>query len=370
MRALVFLLTLSLAAAFASEVLFESDSDSGESFVLERLHKDKGVIWSLEFLDESTILYTQRRGEAGVLDLATGTAAPLQGLPAIKSDGQGGLLDAGVSPGFQRGGWIYFTYVADQNGRGVTVLARAKLRGKRLQEWQTLLRTDSGTDTDRHFGSRIAFDNKGYLYFGVGDRGVRPNAQDLSNHAGTLMRLHLDGSIPKDNPFVREGGAKDAIYSYGHRNPQGLFYDNGEDTLWEIEHGPRGGDEINIIKKGANYGWPEISYGKEYWAPFPVGEEKKAGMEQPWKYYDPSIAPGSLLRYSGKAFKSWEGNLFAGALVLRHLNRVVVDDNLRPAGEERLLKEYGQRIRDVIEGPKGYLYLSTDSGEILRLRPQ
>ena len=186
----------------------------------------------------------------------------------------------------------------------------------------------------------------------------------------SLSSYHLDGSIPKDNPFKNRKDALPAIWSYGHRNPQGISYDLKNKRLWIIEHGPRGGDEINLILPGRNYGWPVISYGKEYWGPVHVGEgTKKKGMEQPVKVYIPSIAPGSLILYSGKAFPGWKGNLFSGALKARHLNRIVLDENGNAVAEERLLKDLDERIRALIESPEGWIYLSTDSGRILRIRP-
>ena len=209
------------------------------------------------------------------------------------------------------------------------------------------------------------------MFFSIGDRGVRPNGQDLSTHAGSVLRLNLDGSVPEDNPFVKRSDSLPEIWSYGHRNPQGLSYDFQYKRLWLIEHGPRGGDEINLIRAGKNYGWPVISYGKEYWGPFSVGEAKaKAGMEQPIKYYVPSIAPGSLLLYTGGAFPEWKGHLFAGALKLQHLNRIQLNSLGQVDGEERLLENLNERIRSVTQSPEGWIYLSTDSGKIIRLAPE
>lgn len=286
------------------------------------------------------------------------------------AEGQGGMLDIALSPNYKKNGWIYFTYVKEIDGEGATVLARAKLKQSRFYKWQELLVSESTTDTGRHFGSRIAFDKKGHVFFGIGDRGERPNAQDLTNHAGSIMRLNMDGSIPDDNPFVNSDTSLPEIWSYGHRNPQGLVYDIKTNRLWEIEHGPRGGDEINLIKKGANYGWPVISYGKEYWGPLAVGEgTHRKGMEQPVKVYVPSIAPGSLLIYSGTIFPQWQGNLFSGALKLRHINRIVLNKKGEAISEERLLETLDNRIRALAQSPEGWIYFSTDSGEIYRIKP-
>jgi glucose/arabinose dehydrogenase len=316
------------------------------------------------------MLVTEREGGISLLDSANGALIRLQNLPAVKAQGQGGMLDVAVPPDFKSGDWIYFTFVRDKAGHGVTVLARAKLAGDKLLDWQDLLETSSATDTGYHFGSRIAFDESGHVYFGVGDRGERPNAQDLSNHAGSVMRLNRDGGIPTDNPFVGRSDALPETWSYGHRNPQGIAYDRARQRLWVIEHGPRGGDEINLVLPGRNYGWPVISYGKEYWGPFQVGEgTARKGMEQPVKQFTPSIAPGSLLLYSGKAFPAWRNNLFAGALKLRHLNRVTLDAQAKAVGEERLLEDLNERIRALAESPQGWIYFSTDSGGIYRIKP-
>ncbi len=340
------------------------------SFALQRLADGLGVPWGMAFLSIDEIIITERGGKVYILSIKTGSIRPIKGAPAVMADGQGGMLDVAIPRDYQNTGWIYFTYVKEQDGKGVTVLARAKLQGDRLIRWQDLLVSKSASDTSRHFGSRIAFDDNGYVYFTVGDRGVRPNAQDLSNHAGTVIRLKRDGGIPEDNPFFGKKDALPEIWSYGHRNPQGIAYDFANKRLWVIEHGPRGGDEINLVLRGRNYGWPIISYGKEYWGPVAVGEgTHRKGMEQPVKQYTPSIAPGSLMLYSGKAFPAWKGNLFAGALKLTHLNRIVLDKNARVIGEERLLKDMNERIRALVESPRGWIYFSTDSGKIFRLKP-
>lgn len=280
------------------------------------------------------------------------------------------MLDIALSPDYKKDGWVYFTYVKDVEGEGATVLARAKLVAETFSDWQELLVTKSTTDTTRHFGSRITFDEHGHVFFAVGDRGVRKNAQDLSNHAGSIMRLNLDGSVPEDNPFTKNKLLLPEVWSVGHRNPQGLVYDGENNRLWSIEHGPRGGDEINLIKSGANYGWPIISYGKEYWNPMAVGEgTHRKGMEQPVKVYIPSIAPGSLLLYSASALPDWKGNLLSGALKLHHINRIVLSQQGEVVKEERLLEELDERIRALAQSPQGWLYFSTDSGKIYRLRP-
>ena len=340
------------------------------TFAVEQVIDGLGIPWGMAFIADNQVLITEREGRISLLHTTSGKRSILQGAPPVKADGQGGMLDVAVPPDFKRGDWIYFTFVRDKANQGVTVLARAKLAGNKLVDWQDLLETRSATNTTFHFGSRITFDETGHVYFGVGDRGVRPNSQDLANHAGTIMRLKRNGRVPKNNPYVGQANVLNEIWSYGHRNPQGIAYDTIHQRLWVIEHGPRGGDEINLVVAGRNYGWPVISYGKEYWGPLPVGEgTAREGMEQPVKQYTPSIAPGSLILCSGKAFPAWRGNLFTGALVLRHLNRVTIDNQARAVGEERMLTELKERIRALAESPQGWIYFSTDSGKIYRIKP-
>ena len=365
---LFFIFCLLAQTLIASSLLLKSSK--GVSFQLEIIADGLGVPWGMTFLGTDQILFTERNGKILLLDPESGMVSYISGAPKVMYAGQGGLLDVATPQGYTEGDWIYFTYSKKLQGKGVTALVRAKLIGKHLVEFQDLLITRSASNTSRHFGSRITFDDEGHLYFSVGDRGVRTNAQDLSTHAGSIIRLALNGSVPEDNPFFQEDGVLPEIWSFGHRNPQGIFFDTIQQRLWSIEHGPRGGDEINLILPGRNYGWPIISYGKEYWGPVQVGEgTEKEGMEQPVKFYVPSIAPGSLILYSGKAFSAWKGNLFAGALKLTHLNRVEIDKDGRAVGEERLLEKFGERIRAILESPEGWLYLSTDSGKILRIRP-
>ena len=345
-------------------------SRKGVSFQVNKIADGLGIPWGMIFIGPDQILFTERNGKIAILIPSSGEVIQISGGPKVMHSGQGGLLDVAVPPDYTPGGWIYFTYSKEQRGKGVTALARARRDGNRLVGLQDMLVTRSESSTNRHFGSRIAFDGDRHLFFSVGDRGARLNAQNLTTHSGSILRLGLNGSIPEDNPFVKRTDALPEIWSYGHRNPQGIFYDMVRKRLWAIEHGPRGGDEINLILKGLNYGWPVISYGKEYWGPIQVGEgTKKEGMEQPVKFYVPSIAPGCLILYSGKAFPNWKDNLFAGALKLRHLNRVELDHAGKAIDEERLLETLGERIRAIVESPEGWLYLSTDSGQILKLEP-
>ena len=355
-----------------AEPVVASDFESqtlGQRYLAETVASPGGIIWGMTFVDATRLVFTQREGLLGLLDIASRKVRYLSGAPKVFSRNQGGLLDVASSPD---GEWLYFTYAKPVGkGLGATTLARAKLAADGLQQWQDLLVTQSAGSGGRHFGSRIAFDDQGHVFFSVGDRGERARAQDLGDHAGTIIRLHLDGSVPDDNPFVNHPKALPEIWSYGHRNPQGLAYDMTNQRLWSIEHGPRGGDEIYLIQKAENYGWPVLSYGREYVLPIAVGEGlQREGMASPSKVYIPSIAPSSLLLYHGRAFPEWQGNLFTGALKLRHLNRVTLDNKGRPKQEFRWLESRQERIRALAQSPEGWLYFSTDSGTIERIRPQ
>lgn len=356
----------------SAETLMHASS-KGMRFQVEQVAAGLGVPWGLAFLGPDALLITERGGGIRLLTPSSRTLQRITGGPEVWAFGQGGLLDVAVPPNYKRGGWIYFTYSKPQgsgSAQAATTLARAKLDGTRLVGLEDLLVTRSAADSGRHFGSRIAFDEAGHLFFSIGDRGLRPSAQNLKTHSGAILRLRLDGGVPGNNPFANRTNALPEIWSYGHRNPQGLFYDRERQWLWSNEHGPRGGDEINLIQPGRNYGWPVISYGKEYFLPLAVGEgTAKEGMEQPIKHYVPSIAPGSLIVYSGTAFPAWRGNLLSGALKLQHLNRVELDADGNAVAEERLLESLGERIRALAESLAGRLYLSTDRGRILRLRP-
>ncbi|MBE0496072.1 MAG: PQQ-dependent sugar dehydrogenase [Campylobacterales bacterium] len=367
----LFLSTFFCLSLLVASPLQRSQSE-GMAYRVERVASGlQSIPWGMAFVDEHTLFITQIQGDMLLLDTQTARVRPVFGMPFEPLyGGQGGLLDVAISPNFQEDNTLFFTYVKSINFQGATTLARATLQDHLISQWKDLLVTHSTSGASQHFGSRIAFDEKGYVYFGIGDRGMRDEAQELRSHKGTIIRLHQDGRIPEDNPFVNHPYALKEIYSYGHRNPQGLAFNPRTNRLYASEHGPRGGDEINLIEAGKNYGWPTISYGKEYWAPISVGEgTHKEGLEQPLHYYTPSIAPGSLFLYTGDAFPAWQGNLFLGALKLQHLNRIVLDEGGEVIKEERLLESLKLRIRQVIQNHEGHLYLSTDSGEILRIVP-
>lgn len=332
--------------------------------------------WSLAFLPDGRMLVTERPGRLRIVT-ADGKieARPVDGLPRVDAQGQGGLLDVVLHPDFARNGWIYFTYSQrDDSGNG-TELARAKLAGGpgtyRLDDLQVLFRMQPKSNGGLHFGSRLVFDREGRLYMTLGERGSMKRAQDLGDHGGKILRLTDDGKPAAGNPFVGNASARAEIYSYGHRNVQGAALHPATGALWASEHGPQGGDELNLVKAGANYGWPVITYGVSYGSGTPIGEgTEKSGMEQPRKYWIPSPALSGMAFYQGDRFPKWRGNVLLGALRGQALIRVVLDGD-RVIEDEIMLNGKLARIRDVRVGPDGYVYLLSDqpNGAIFRLEP-
>jgi glucose/arabinose dehydrogenase len=296
--------------------------------------------------------------------------APVSGVPEVAAAGQGGLLDVALHPRFRDNRLVYLSYAGKGRGGTGTEVARGRLSEGRLEDLEILYAVRPKSRGGRHFGSRLVFDAQGRLYVTAGERGDPDRAQDPGDAAGSVIRLTEDGAVPPDNPFVDRVGARPEIFSIGHRNPQGLARHPETGRIWEVEHGPRGGDEVNVIEAGVNYGWPVITYGMSY-AGFPIGEgSEKSGMAQPVTYWVPSISPSGMAFYTGAAFPAWRGNLFVGALSGELLVRLELDGE-RVVREERLLEELGERIRDVRQGPDGFLYLLTDApdGALLRLEP-
>jgi aldose sugar dehydrogenase len=326
--------------------------------------------WGLAFLPDGRMLVTERSGSLRIVDANGQLSAPLSGVPDVSARGQGGLLDVALAPDFAQSRMIYVSYAEPGlTGQGTTV-ARARLGEGRLENLHVVFRQDPKRSTNHHFGSRLAFTRDGYLYITTGDRGSRDDAQNLSVHMGKVIRLRPDGSVPTDNPFVNREGARPEIWSYGHRNLQGATIHPETGQLWTVEHGAMGGDEVNTPKAGRNYGWPVITYGLDY-SGARIGEgTAKAGMEQPVHYWDPSIAPSGMTFYTGDKFPAWRGNLFVGSLKFGLLARLTVQGE-RVTAEERLLEGFRDRVRDVRQGPDGYLYLVTDegNGRIVRIEP-
>jgi len=337
-------------------------------FKVEILTEGLGIPWGMLFLNQEELLWTERKGAIKKIYIPTGKVTSISGGPKVHAKGQGGLLDLALHPEFTKNKWIYFTYSLQKGYKQTTALARGKLKGNKIKKLRTLFMARPFRSSNIHFGSRLAFDDKGFLFMTVGDRGKRKEAQNLSSHLGKLLRLNDKGQAVSDNPFYKTKGAQPEIWSFGHRNPQGLFIHPATKEIWIQEHGPKGGDEINRIKKGGNYGWPLITYGKAY-SGLTIGKgTHQKGMKQPVKYWVPSIAPSGLLIYSGKQFPKWKGDFFSGALVLTHLNKLKIL-NKKVLDEQRLLKSLGFRFRHVIEGPQGFIYASVDKGMILKISP-
>jgi glucose/arabinose dehydrogenase len=328
--------------------------------------------WSIAFLPDGRMLVTERAGRMRILDKHFNLEPkPIDGLPDIIARGQGGLFDVVLHPDYQKNGWIYWAYNAPGKGGWGTALARGKLQGHRMTDVQVIFSMEPKTRNGQHFGGRIVFDNAGMVYLTLGDRGEKDRAQDLNDHAGSVIRLHDDGRVPADNPFTGRSDAKAEKWTIGNRNIQGAAIHPQTGALWTHEHGPQGGDEVNVMRSGRNYGWPVITYGVNYGLGTKIGEgQTKTGMEQPLHVWVPSIAPSGMVFVQGQAFANWKGNVLIGALRDQTLVRLELKDE-KVVREERLLKGQVGRIRDVRIGPDGLIYLLTDASEgaLLRLEP-
>ncbi|MEC9282929.1 MAG: PQQ-dependent sugar dehydrogenase [Bdellovibrionota bacterium] len=337
---------------------------------LEKIKLSDGIIWAAAFLPDGKILFTERGAKLKVYDPTNKSTKEILGLPKVYVSGQGGLLDLIIDSNFKNNNKIYFTYSKETaEDLYTTAVYSAKFDGSKLIEGKDILiaKTDSGKS--HHFGSRIRETKEGLLFVSVGDRGKRDEAQSLKNHHGKILRITKKGKPAPFNPFQKTKGALPEIYSYGHRNPQGMDYDASTNELWINEHGPRGGDEINKVEAGKNYGWPVITYGKEYWGPS-IGDTHKKGMEQPIYYYVPSIATSGLVKYRGSKFKSWKGNFFSGALKAQHLNRVYFDQRQKKYKDEKIkiTLDLEQRVRSVIHSPEKEIAFTTDEGNLYYLK--
>ncbi len=326
--------------------------------------------WGMAFLPDGRMLVTERPGRLRIVDSGKLLPQPVAGLPAIAQHGQGGLLDVALHPKFAENGWVYLSYAARGEGGVGTEVARGKLEGNRLTNLQVIFRQQPKLGGGRHFGSRLVFDRQGLLYITLGDRGDDDRAQRLDQLVGKVVRLKDDGGIPPGNPFANQAGARPEIFTLGNRNVQGAALHPETGLVWAHEHGPQGGDEVNVLRAGVNYGWPVITYGVQYVTGMKIGEgTQREGMAQPlWKWV-PSIAPSGMAFCTGDKFPKWKGDLFVGALKDRLLVRLRLDGE-KVISEERMLEGIG-RVRDVRAGPDGYLYLLTDArdGELLRLEP-
>ncbi len=329
--------------------------------------------WGIAVLPDGDILINDRAGKMYRVD-KNKEKHEITGIPPVLAVGQGGLLDVVLHPDYKNNGWIYISY-SKFKGEGeslvsTTAIVRGKLNGDTFTNKEDIFEAQPYEKTRHHYGSRIAFDNKGYLFFSVGERGrEQVNPQNTKNDLGKIHRLMDDGKIPSDNPFVGSSNGNESIWSYGHRNPQGLIFDPANGEMYDTEHGPRGGDELNLIKKGANYGWPVISYGINYDGTVLTPNSKQEGMEQPETYWIPSIAPCGLAYITSDKYPAWQGNIMAGSLRFNYLNRIVMKDN-KVADQEKVLINVG-RLRSVIQGSDGYIYIGIENpGTVYRLLPQ
>ena len=352
---------------------WEYDSQLGR-YRVEVIATGVRVPFGMAFLPDSRALMTDRPGTLWLLDIHTGTMTRVAGVPAVSDSVDGGLLDIEVHPDYARNGWLYFSYAEKTDSGKATVVERARLRDARLVDRQRLFAAFPAMAGDYHFGSRLAL-RDGYLFITLGERESSALAQELWTDLGKIVRLCDDGRIPNDNPFVGRAGARPEIWSYGHRNPHGLAFHPQTGELWESEHGPLGGDEINVIKRGLNYGWPTVTFGREYdGGPVGDGLTQVPGMEPPVFHYATSAALSGIAFYTGSAFPQWRNNLFVGAMTPRFLARLVVA-NGRVEREEKLLLEKKWRVRVVQTGPDGFIYLGVQrasdgtGGVIARIRP-
>jgi len=334
------------------------------------------ALWGFTFLPNGDILATEREGRLRLISGGVLMEDAISGVPEVFARGQGGLLDVALHPDFESNRWVYLSYSKPTDGNSTTAVARGRLQGMALVDVEDIFVAD--TRGRGHYGSRLAFDNDGYLFVTVGDRQANPNedqanhpAQDRSNHHGTVNRLNDDGSIPSDNPFVGQDGIEPSIWSYGHRNPQGMDYDAANDRIWINEHGPQGGDELNLVQPGLNYGWPVIGYGVNYGGDPLHDSTAMDGMEQPVHYWVPSIATSGMLVYTGSLIDAWTGNLFVGGLRGMQVARLTMDGT-RVTSEETIYDGHG-RVRDIRQGPDGAIYIGidgdADSAAIVRIAP-
>lgn len=374
---------MQLIVALVLGLLGAAPAIAAEKFATEKADIEVDVIadglarpWAIDFLPDARMIVTERGGRMRLVTPDGKKSGAIKGLPGVDVGGQGGLLDVSVHPGFAQSRLIYWSFSEAGKGGSSTAVARGRLSadGTALEDVKVIFSQKPKVRSNLQFGSRLVFDGKGHLFVTLGDRSAeefRVQAQDLNSGLGKTVRLMEDGSVPKDNPFVGKEGALPEIWSYGHRNAQAAAINPATGALWEIEHGPRGGDEINLVEPGKNYGWPVVSYGVNYdGTPVGSGKREMPGMENPIYQWTPVIAPSGMAFYTADLFPNWKGNLFVGGLRAEALVRLELDGD-KVTHEERLLSKLGLRIRDVAQGPDGALYVVTDEsdGQILRLSP-
>ena len=373
-----FLITLtfcafSLMPAYQSSLRAQTSSaqaaNDSSIFTVQRLYEELQNPWGMAWLPDGRMLVTERSGKILVFKNDKYTGVNLTGVPAVFNQGQGGLLDIKVHPDYKKNKWIYISYSKPVEGGATTAIMRFKLKGNQLVEKKDIFLAQPYLKADYHFGSRIVFDKNKFLFFSSGERGTQPKVQQLDNDHGKIHRIYDDGRIPKDNPFAGQPGAKASIWTYGHRNPQGMVYDPSTDRIWAVEHGPKGGDELNLIEKGKNYGWPKTSYGINYDGTILTEFKEMEGVENPKRYWVPSIGPCGMELVTSDRYPEWKGNLLIGALAFRHIARVQLNGT-EYITEEKLLQDIG-RVRCVAQSPDGYIYAITEGpGLLIKLIPK
>ena len=359
--------------SYSQDLVLPLDNEGDNSIIVDETNyemklvfEDKNIIWSIEFFEDNSILAAVKSGS--IFHYKDGEKTEIKGLPEIYLRGQGGLMDLAFHPNFKENKWLYFSYASEYEGEkgGNTTIARAKLIEDSLEGLEILYKGTPNSTKGQHFGGRLEFDNDGYLYFAIGDRGNRNvNPQDLSLDGGKIYRINDDGSIPMDNPFFDTPNARKAIYSYGHRNPQGMFKHPLPGKIWTNDNGPRGGDEINIIRKGKNYGWPKITYGINYSGTTITKNKSLPGMEQPLYYWLPSIAPSCFEYISSDMYPNWKGSLLAGALVFKYVERIGLKDD-KVVYRSKIAEGLG-RPRDVKQGPDGLIYVAIENKGVYKI---
>ena len=339
-----------------------------KNYTLEKVVSDIQIPWGMTWLPDGSMLVTEKSGI--LYHIKNGAKTEIKNVPKVYTRGQGGLLDITLHPDYAKNGWIYITYAAEEGEGegGNTKLIRAKLLDGGLTQIESLYKATPNTTKGSHFGSRIVFDNEGYLYFSIGERkNDKDNPQDITRDCGKIYRLNDDGSIPKDNPFVGQAGVKEAIYTYGNRNPQGMAKHPETGEIWAHEHGPLGGDEINIIKKGANYGWSVVTYGINYDGTTITTETQKPGIENPIYYWLPSIAPSGMAFVTSDKYPDWKGHLLVGSLKFQYLELVKLKGK-EVTDRQKIAADIG-RVRNVMQGPDGFIYVAVEGKGILKIIP-
>ncbi|RYY12498.1 MAG: PQQ-dependent sugar dehydrogenase [Chitinophagaceae bacterium] len=368
MKKICLLLTLLSGFIFSA---CQGQSSVKSDVALEKLYDGLKNPWGIAFLSDGRMLVTERSGEIFVFKNDKYTGAKLVGLPAIIAKGQGGLMDIKVHPDYKKNGWIYITFSKPVGELSTTAVVRFKLKGNQVVEKQDIFDAKPALKADFHFGSRVVFDKDNYLYVSVGERGTQPKVQLLDNDHGKVHRIFDDGKVPTDNPFSGKEGANASIWTYGHRNPQGMVYDAASGRIWSVEHGPKGGDELNLIEKGKNYGWPKASYGINYNGTILTPDKELPGVENPKHYWVPSIGPCGMTIVTSNKYPGWKGNLLVGALAFTHLNRITLDGTTYKS-EDRMYQGKG-RFRHVTESPDGYIYAVAEgvgaNGVVYKLVP-